>query len=291
MLKKSGLLTLHRGGETFADLGGLEALKAFCRRALRPGRPRRRPRPRRAPARARPARARARSAKALGNETGRPDAGPRRRRADGLARRPDRASGSARRCGSSTRWPRASSFVDEVEKALAGVAVQRPDRLGVSARLFGTLLTWLNDHESDVFVVCTANDVSKLPPEFSRAERFDAIFFLDLPGPREKERDLADVPRAVRARPRPAAARATATGPAPRSRPAAGWRPCSTSRWSRRRRTSCRWPSRRASRSSGCGTGPPAGACRPTGPASTRGVADRRGKAGRNVHRGDPSAN
>jgi hypothetical protein len=39
MLKKSGLLTLHRGGETFADLGGLEALKAFCSRALRPGRP------------------------------------------------------------------------------------------------------------------------------------------------------------------------------------------------------------------------------------------------------------
>ena len=39
MLKKSGLLTLHRGGETFADLGGLEALKSFCSRALRPGRP------------------------------------------------------------------------------------------------------------------------------------------------------------------------------------------------------------------------------------------------------------
>ena len=40
MLKKSGLLTLHRGGETFADLGGLEALKSFCSRALRPGGPR-----------------------------------------------------------------------------------------------------------------------------------------------------------------------------------------------------------------------------------------------------------
>ena len=39
MLKKSGLLTLHRGGETFADLGGLDALKSFCSRALRPGRP------------------------------------------------------------------------------------------------------------------------------------------------------------------------------------------------------------------------------------------------------------
>ena len=38
-----------------------------------------------------------------------------------------------------------------------------------------------------MFVVCTANDVSKLPPEFARAERFDATFFLDLPAAREKE--------------------------------------------------------------------------------------------------------
>ena len=58
---------------------------------------------------------------------------------------------------------------------------------GVSARMFGTLLSYLNDHESDVYFVCSANDVSKLPPEFTRAERFDAIFFLDLPGSREKE--------------------------------------------------------------------------------------------------------
>jgi hypothetical protein len=42
---------------------------------------------------------------------------------------------------------------------------------GVSARLFGSLLSWLADHESDVFFVATSNDVSKLPPEFARAER------------------------------------------------------------------------------------------------------------------------
>ena len=58
MLKKSGLLSLHRGGETFADLGGLEALKPFCTRALRPGRRSRRPRPGHPPAGRRPARAR-----------------------------------------------------------------------------------------------------------------------------------------------------------------------------------------------------------------------------------------
>ena len=78
-------------------------------------------------------------------------------------------------------------FVDEVEKALSGVAGSGQSDSGVSARMFGSLLSWLNDHESDVFVVCTANDVTKLPPEFCRAERFDGLFFLDLPGKEQKQ--------------------------------------------------------------------------------------------------------
>jgi SpoVK/Ycf46/Vps4 family AAA+-type ATPase len=76
-------------------------------------------------------------------------------------------------------------FVDEIEKALAGVGGNGDS--GVSTRLFGTVLTWLSDHTSDVFVVATANDVSKLPPEFSRAERWDGCFFLDLPTAQEKD--------------------------------------------------------------------------------------------------------
>jgi SpoVK/Ycf46/Vps4 family AAA+-type ATPase len=52
---------------------------------------------------------------------------------------------------------------------------------------FGSLLTWLNDHESDVFFVGTCNDASKLPPEFARAERFDGVFFVDLPGRDHKD--------------------------------------------------------------------------------------------------------
>jgi len=78
-------------------------------------------------------------------------------------------------------------FLDEVEKALSGAASSGQSDSGVSARLFGAFLTWLNDHRSDVFVVCTANDVSRLPPEFMRAERFDAIVFLDLPGDEQKQ--------------------------------------------------------------------------------------------------------
>lgn len=69
---------------------------------------------------------------------------------------------------------------------LAGVAGSGQGDSGVSARMFASLLSWLNDHESDVFVVCTANDVTKLPPEFSRAERFDGLFFLDLPDAEQK---------------------------------------------------------------------------------------------------------
>jgi len=79
------------------------------------------------------------------------------------------------------------AFIDEVEKAFAGVGNSGQTDSGVSARMFGSFLSWLNDRESDVFVVCTANDVSKLPPEFSRAERFDGIFFLDLPSREERQ--------------------------------------------------------------------------------------------------------
>jgi SpoVK/Ycf46/Vps4 family AAA+-type ATPase len=76
-------------------------------------------------------------------------------------------------------------FTDEIEKALSGVGSQGDS--GVSTRLFGNLLTWLSDHESDVFFVGTSNDISKLPPEFTRAERFDGVFFLDLPNVAEKD--------------------------------------------------------------------------------------------------------
>jgi len=68
-------------------------------------------------------------------------------------------------------------MIDEVEKCLTSGGRDG----GVSSRLLGTLLTWLNDREGHSFVVCTANDISKLPTEFTRAERFDAVYFVDLP--------------------------------------------------------------------------------------------------------------
>lgn len=53
--------------------------------------------------------------------------------------------------------------------------------------MFGTLLSWLNDKTCDIFVIATANNIAQLPPEFSRAERFDGVFFIDLPSHAERQ--------------------------------------------------------------------------------------------------------
>lgn len=76
-------------------------------------------------------------------------------------------------------------FLDEVEKGLAGASGSQGDG-GVAKRMFGKLLSWMNDKQSPVFVVATANDISSLPPEFSRKGRFDEIFFLDVPSKPER---------------------------------------------------------------------------------------------------------
>lgn len=68
-------------------------------------------------------------------------------------------------------------WIDEVEKGLSDTGGDS----GTSARVFGTLLSWMAEKEKPVFVVCTANNISRIPPEFLRAGRFDTTFFLDLP--------------------------------------------------------------------------------------------------------------
>jgi SpoVK/Ycf46/Vps4 family AAA+-type ATPase len=174
---------LHRGGETFSDLGGLEAIKSFCTRALRPGR--------RSDVQARgvlllgpPGSGKSACAKALGNETGRPtlmlDVGA---LMGSLIGQTEERTRQALKIADA--MAPCVIMIDELEKALSGVGSTGDS--GVSTRMFGTLLTYLSDHDSDVFVVASANDISKLPPEFARAERFDGVFFLDLPGPRERE--------------------------------------------------------------------------------------------------------
>lgn len=77
-------------------------------------------------------------------------------------------------------------WIDEVEKGFAGYANTQGS--GVTARIFGTLLTWFQENELPVFVVATANQIGLLPPEFTRKGRFDEIFFIDLPSLHERER-------------------------------------------------------------------------------------------------------
>ena len=71
-------------------------------------------------------------------------------------------------------------WVDEIEKGLASDAGGASDG-GVSRRVLGTLLTWMSERKSRVFLVATSNDISQLPPELLRKGRFDEIFFVDLP--------------------------------------------------------------------------------------------------------------
>ena len=78
-------------------------------------------------------------------------------------------------------------FIDELEKALSGTVGSGQSDSGVSSRLFGTLLSWMNDHTSNVYLIATCNDISKMPPELTRAERFDGIVFLDLPSREQKD--------------------------------------------------------------------------------------------------------
>ena len=68
-------------------------------------------------------------------------------------------------------------WIDEMEKALAHGGLDS----GTSTRVFGSILTWMQEKKSPVFVVATANDISAMPPELLRKGRFDEIFFLDLP--------------------------------------------------------------------------------------------------------------
>lgn len=186
ILKKSGLVSLHRGSESFDQLGGLDALKSFCTRAMRnqgDGNPLKRPRgvlllsP--------PGCGKSAFCKALGNETGRPtltlDIGA---LMGSLVGQTEANIRQALQIVDAMQP--AVCFLDELDKSLSGVASSGSTDSGVAARLFGTFLTWLNDHTSDVFVVATCNDISKLPPEFSRAERFDGVFFVDLPGASQK---------------------------------------------------------------------------------------------------------
>ncbi len=79
-------------------------------------------------------------------------------------------------------------MVDEIEKSFAAVGSVEGDA-GLSRRIFGRLLGWLQERTAPVFVVATCNQIDQLPPELTRKGRFDELFFLDLPTGEER-RDI-----------------------------------------------------------------------------------------------------
>jgi SpoVK/Ycf46/Vps4 family AAA+-type ATPase len=177
-------LTLYRGEERFTNLGGLESLKSFCTRALRPtesAQPKdsSRPKARGIVLLGPPGTGKSACAKALGNETGRPtlilDPGT---LMGGLVGQTEERTRQVLRIIDA--FGPSVVVIDEVDHAMAGHNSSGDS--GVMSRFFGQMQTWLNDHTSDAFVVCTSNDISTLPAAFTRAERFDGIFYVDLPG-------------------------------------------------------------------------------------------------------------
>jgi AAA+ superfamily predicted ATPase len=77
-------------------------------------------------------------------------------------------------------------WIDEIEKAFASASSASADG-GLSQRMFGTLLSWMQDHGHPIFLIATANNLADLPPELMRKGRFDEIFFVDLPGADQRE--------------------------------------------------------------------------------------------------------
>ena len=78
-------------------------------------------------------------------------------------------------------------WIDEIEKAIAGITSSGNSDAGTTSRVLSTFLTWMQEKTSPVFVVATANNHEAIPPEFLRAGRFDEIFFVDLPNEEERK--------------------------------------------------------------------------------------------------------
>ncbi len=78
-------------------------------------------------------------------------------------------------------------LIDEIEKGIGMATAQGLTDSGVSSRVVATILTWLQERQRPVYVIATANRVEKIPPELMRAGRFDAVFYVALPAPEERE--------------------------------------------------------------------------------------------------------
>ncbi|MFN0135913.1 MAG: AAA family ATPase [Phycisphaerae bacterium] len=184
MLSGTGLLEYVESPTTLEQIGGLSRLKSWlAKRAEQPGRPPREfglPSPRGVLMLGVQGAGKSLSAKAIATAWQRPllrmDVGALYDRYVGESERRLRETlAQAEAMAPIVLW------IDEIEKAFASSSSRSTDG-GLSQRMFGTLLTWMQEHTAGVFLVATANDIEALPPELLRKGRFDEIFFVDLPG-------------------------------------------------------------------------------------------------------------
>jgi len=184
LIRKSGLLEYYASAESFASIGGLQNLKAwlgqrtaaFTERARQFGLPA----PKGLLLLGVQGCGKSLTAKAVASHWNLPllrlDMG---RIFSGLVGSSEENMRKAMRIAESIAP--AVLWVDELEKSLAGIGSSGTSDSGVTARVFGTFLTWLQEKTAPVFVVATANRIDSLPPELLRKGRFDEIFFIDLP--------------------------------------------------------------------------------------------------------------
>jgi SpoVK/Ycf46/Vps4 family AAA+-type ATPase len=184
LLKTGGVLEAVKSPATLDDIGGMETLKQWLRQrsaAFTPeGRERGLPAPRGVLLLGVQGGGKSLAAKAVASAWSRPLL-----RLDPGALYDRFVGESERRLRESLRQAEAMApvvlWIDEIEKGFASAASQSVDG-GLSKRMFGALLLWMQEREAPVFLVATANDIEALPPELLRKGRFDEIFFVDLPG-------------------------------------------------------------------------------------------------------------
>ncbi|MFP4255078.1 MAG: AAA family ATPase [Halothece sp.] len=78
-------------------------------------------------------------------------------------------------------------WIDEIDKAFGNIGSGASGDSGTSERVFGSLITWMQEKTQPVFIVATANNVEVLPAELLRKGRFDEIFFINLPTEKERK--------------------------------------------------------------------------------------------------------
>jgi ATP-dependent 26S proteasome regulatory subunit len=187
IVRKSGILEYTNATEDFAEIGGLGTLKAWLRRRSQGFSKQARefglPNPRGVLLVGVPGCGKSLMAKAVAAEWRKPllrlDLG---RVFAGLV---GESEGRMRRALSVAEGVAPCIlWIDELEKGVSGIGGSGDS--GVASRVFATLLTWMEEKAQPVFVVATANEVSRLPPELLRKGRLDEIFFLDLPSPHDR---------------------------------------------------------------------------------------------------------